>query len=325
MIWLTWRQHRKQALAALIGLAVLAAALIPTGLAMRHTVTDLGLPACVRAMSADLVSRAQAATCNAAAERFDNSYGSLVDIVVLFLFLPLLAGLFWGAPLVAREIEHGTHRMVWTQGVSRRRWTMAKFGLVGGAVLVLAAIYGLALTWWLVPLSQAGYGRFDSLRFDMQGLVPIGYALFAVALGIFAGTVWRRILPTMAATLVGFVGLRVAVGFLARPHFMSPHTFTFAVRATDVSPPRDGAGGNWILTEQVRNANGDVLVPNDVLGCPPDLPHCGPGNIGAGAYNWIQYQPADRFWPFQAIETGIFVALAALLVYLAVRRIRKVA
>ena len=32
---------------------------------------------------------------------------------------PALIGIFWGAPLVAREFETGTFRLAWTQSVSR--------------------------------------------------------------------------------------------------------------------------------------------------------------------------------------------------------------
>lgn len=48
MIWLTWRQHRKQLLFTVVALAVLAAVMIPTGLAMRHAFDSYGLPACLR-------------------------------------------------------------------------------------------------------------------------------------------------------------------------------------------------------------------------------------------------------------------------------------
>ena len=44
-------------------------------------------------------------------------------------------------------------------------------------------------------------------RFDIQGIVPIGYAVFAVALGIAAGTLIGRSLPALAVT-VGFTALR---------------------------------------------------------------------------------------------------------------------
>ena len=35
---------------------------------------------------------------------------------------------------------------------------------------------------------------------------------------------------------------------------------------------------------------------------------------GPGAYNQELFQPADRFWLFQGIETALFVALALVLV-----------
>lgn len=47
--------------------------------------------------------------------------------------------------------------------------------------------------------------------------------------------------------------------------------------------------------------------------------------LGPGSHNWQLYQPGDRFWAFQGIETGVFLALAAVLVFLALRRIRHIA
>jgi hypothetical protein len=44
---------------------------------------------------------------------------------------------------------------------------------------------------------------------------------------------------------------------------------------------------------------------------------------GAGAYNQELFQPADRFWLFQGIETALFVALALALVLVAVRLVRR--
>jgi hypothetical protein len=51
MIWLAWRQHRKQAMFTVVGFAVLAALMILIALSMRHTFADLGLPNCVRQMA----------------------------------------------------------------------------------------------------------------------------------------------------------------------------------------------------------------------------------------------------------------------------------
>jgi hypothetical protein len=43
-------------------------------------------------------------------------------LVAATMGIPLLFGVFWGAPLLAREFEDGTHNLAWTQGVTRRRW-----------------------------------------------------------------------------------------------------------------------------------------------------------------------------------------------------------
>jgi ABC-type transport system involved in multi-copper enzyme maturation permease subunit len=69
--------------------------------------------------------------CATNLDKFSTAYGSLVLVSVLFLVVPLLLGLFWGAPVIAREVEQGTHRMIWTQGVSRRHWALTKAGLLG--------------------------------------------------------------------------------------------------------------------------------------------------------------------------------------------------
>ncbi|MEV0805264.1 transporter [Micromonospora sp. NPDC050200] len=329
MIWLTWRQHRKQALFTAIGLAILATFMIPTGLAMRHTFADKGLADCVRALGTASLVPASADTCGKASAEFNSQYGTMSMIGILFLVLPLLVGLFWGAPLVAREVEAGTHRMVWTQGVSRRHWAMVKFGVAGAGALATAVVYGLGMSWWLTPISQAGqHGRFNVFFFDMQGPAPIGYTLLAVALGVFAGTIWPKVLPAMTATLTGFVGLRVTLTTLARPHYLPARTLTLPIK--DATVQTNPAAEDWILSYGIRDSSGRMLTANAQMACAPDA--TGPGaacgadlGLGPGSYNWQLYQPGDRFWLFQGIEAGIFVAMAALLLYLAVRRIRRIA
>ncbi|MEV1017686.1 transporter [Micromonospora sp. NPDC049801] len=329
MIWLTWRQHRKQAFYTLLGFLVLAAVLVPIGLSMRSTFADLDLATCVRQLDDPNVAAATREACDAGFHRFSNQYGSLNLVAVLLITLPVLVGLFWGAPLVAREVEQGTHRFVWTQGVGRTHWALVKFGLVGAGVLALATAYGLGMSWWVDPLTDAAYeGRLGMIVFDLQGIVPIGYTLFAVALGIFAGTVWKRMLPAMGITLAGFIGVRAAVEILARPHYQPAKTQTFPIEGGGIP---EGDRGNWVLAVGIRDADGTMVAENTRIQCPPggkgpDGRVCGADlGLGPGAYNWEMYQPADRFWLFQSIETGIFVALAALLLYLAVRRVRRIA
>ena len=47
MTWLVWRQHRQQALAAVVALLAVALLLVPTGRQMRAAFDDLGLRSCL--------------------------------------------------------------------------------------------------------------------------------------------------------------------------------------------------------------------------------------------------------------------------------------
>jgi hypothetical protein len=325
MIWLTWRQHRKQLLFSVLGLAAMAAFIVPTGLAMRHAFTNLGLSACAGQTPGLRING-----CETAVRQFTDQYEPLTLVGLLFLVLPLLVGLFWGAPIVAREVEHGTHRLVWTQGISRRQWAAVKFGFVGGFAVLAGVVYGLGMSWWLTPLSQTGeMNRFQPLIFDMQGVVPVGYTLFAVALGVLGGAVWPRMLPAMVTTLAGFLGVRLAVTLFARAHYMTPEDLT--AELASATPIKDV--GDWVLNDGIKNAGGQLVLPHARIECHTDpgattqgVAVCGADQgLGPGAYNWELVQPADRYWIFQWIETGVFVLLALGLLYLATRRIRRIA
>jgi len=319
-MWLTWRQHRRQALLVVAGLAVLAAFLLLTGRSMHRASVDTGLARCLGAMRSTVDYRLSDPAvglpdCNEPAERFNAEYSGYLTPAILLVFLPLLAGLFLGAPLVAREVQQGTHRLVWTQGVTRRRWALVKFGLVVGAVLTLSVAYALLVTWWVTPLALANAARFEYLAFDLQGGAPAGYTLFAVALGILAGTLWRKVLPAMAVTLVAFVGARLAVA-LARPHFLPPLERRFPVAANTFPNPMLS---DWILERNAYDSTGRAIAPGGDIFCALPCPGYDPGS-----YNVHVYQPAERFWLFQSIEAGVFVVLAALLLLLAVRRVRRI-
>lgn len=311
MIWLTWRQHRKQALYTVIGLAALAAFIVPTGLAMHRDFDRLVVRGCA-ASNPDT-------PCDGFHE-FSVAYSSYIYVCLLLLIVPLLFGLFWGAPLVAREIEQGTHRMIWTQGISRRHWALAKVGLLGGAVSILTAGYGLGIAWWYEPLGYVE-SRFGRIFFDAQGVVPVGYSLFAVALGIAAGVLSSKVVPAMAVTLSVFIAARIVVAMFVRPWLATPVTHDFPV----VAEAATGAVslGSWMLTSDVRRPDG-TFVSSGAMVCPPaDAAEC-LGGLSADLHNHQVYQPGERFWWFQWAETGIFVALAALLVWLAVRRVRRI-
>jgi hypothetical protein len=142
----------------------------------------------------------------------------------------------------------------------------------------------------------------------------VGYTVFAVALGTFAGTVSRKVLPAMALTLVGFIGARIAVE-LARPNFLPPVERRFPVVAYLFPNPMRS---DWILDRDVYDGTGQVVVGGGDIFCDPPCP-----DYGEDWYNVHLYQPAGRFWLFQYIETGLFAALAMVLLAWAVHRVRR--
>jgi len=303
----------------------LAALMLPTGLSMWSAFDDLNLEECLARLGTAQLVPVETTSCYTALANFRTNYQSTNLVGVLMLGLPLLIGLFWGAPLVAREVEHGTHRYVWTQGVSRRHWVLVKFALVCSATLIASVVYGLGMSWWVTPLARAGQSRMNPFVFDMQGIVPIGYTLFAVALGIFAGTIWHKVLPAMAATLVGVIGLRIVLTTLARRHYLPAQTLTFPVvgDANSTNP----VAGDWILDRGIRDASGQMISSgSQVIICDPGAQGCATElGLSDGAYNWLLFQPAERFWLFQIIEFGVYTTFAVILLALALRRVRRIA
>jgi hypothetical protein len=336
MIWLVWRQHRLQALFAVLGLAVLAAFLVPSGLQMRHAFDRAGLDDCLpKATRVQVIPTGPGAgpgndlvaACQDRAGQFTTHFGYLGNAGVLLWFLPLLAGLFWGAPLVARELEPGTHRLVWTQGVSRTRWALAKFGLVSGGVVLLAAGFAALVTWWRLPLDQAAGRQYLSPGpiYDLIGPVPIGYVLFAVALGVLAGVLTRRTQAAMAVTLVGFLVTRIVVELMVRPNLLTPARRIFPVAGATM--PNELVP-DWIVRAGIYSATGRRL-DGGTLGayssqyCGPQLSGKCEGGQGVGTYNQELFFSHHRIWLVQGIETALFVALAVLLLLAAVQWIRR--
>jgi hypothetical protein len=324
MIWLTWRQHRMQAAYLLLGLVVMTVALVPIGRSMYDAFDNDGLAACLSRGNPEYINPLRDdSNCGSLADVFLSRFGSLLPLGILLVLLPLVVGLFFGAPLVAREVEHGTHRLVWTQGVSRLRWATIKFGLIGIAGLAAAAGYAAFLTWWIRPLSKAGGSRLEWLVFDLQGVVPLAYTVFAIALGIAAGALSRKVLPAMGITLAGFIVTRVLVAWLGRPHYQSPVERKTSV-VTEKLP--NELHGDWLISQGVYNSSGQKIGTGGRF-CPPESVTGRPPPAGADCdpsqYNLEVIQPGNRFWTFQWIEAGIFVALAAGLLVFALYRIRR--
>jgi hypothetical protein len=329
MIRFTWMQFRIQGLIAIGGLTVAAIVLALTG------------PNLVHLYDTTVLNCAAHGDCSSATTALIDK-GDRVGIVlrVVVEVVPALIGLFWGAPLVARELETGTYRLVWAQ-VTRTRWIAIKLGLLGLASIAVAGLLSLMVTWWSSPLDRVRMTPFTS--FDQRGLVPIGYAAFAFVLGVTAGAVIRRTLPAMAVVLGGFAVARLAVAHWVRPHLVSPLrivTPDTAITSTGTSSTSPGAldPRDWVISDQTINANGHVIgefgsigtsgsssatltshgLAIKGVGACPNIHGQSPQNVQRCVDHLrlreaLTYQPISHYWALQWTELAIFLGAAAVL------------
>lgn len=312
MTWVTWRQYRYQGAVAAALLAALAVVLLATGLHAAH-VWHSALADCTKN-----------GTCaSLSGSGLSLSSPTFLTLVVATSAVPLLPGLFWGAPLVAGELESGTHQFAWTQSITRRRWLAVRAGWLLLAAVVLAGAVSAVVTWWSGPDNALKADAFLANRFDITGIAPAGYAVFAMALGICAGTLLRRTLPALAVTLAAFTGLRMLTAQWLRLHYMTPLTVYYKLTA-----PFTPTGSYLGIAQGIIGPDGQTAVPSDGVpsydGVPipaaclrvaatpnPQAPL--PCLAAHGYRGYVAFQPASRFWAFQCIEAGIFVVLAAIL------------
>ncbi|MES1247596.1 MAG: ABC transporter permease subunit [Actinomycetota bacterium] len=311
MAWVTWRQHRSQLVAGLGVLAAIAVAALVTALPVRDAYHHQALSSCL--------PPAARPGCDLLVNHFRSEFGSLAQVGRWLILLPGLA-LLVGAPLLARELEHGTFLLAWTQGVSRRRWLLAKTALLGAGVVVLAALAGLLAIWWRSPFDHVE-GRMAPMAFDVEGVVVPAYTLYALALGVLAGVVLRRTLAALALAAAGFVLTRLGVEKLLRPYYLSP-LHQVATGATPGTHARD-----WVFDDKLVDS-----VGRRITSAREDLAvvHAQHAGIDAQQYlvslGWrrvITFQPAGRFWEFQGIETAIFLLLALGAIAFAARLLRR--
>jgi hypothetical protein len=320
MVWLTWRQWRNQALAALAAFVALACVLAYTGRHLVNLYHASGITACQKANG----------DCGPLIDAFTAHYPLLHSLGALIILIPAVLGAFWGAPLVARELEAHTSDVAWTQGVTRTRWLATKMIMIGLGAIATTAAFMLIVAAWSSPLDKVSGNRFSTGMFAQRGVAPLAYAAFAFALGVVIGAVARRVLPAMAATLLGFGGVRFAVQQWIRPHLAAP---------LHISAPIFGGGGPaptisssaWIVTARTVDAAGrTVEVRRGLLRNSCNLPE-GEFSRSAlracaqrlGIHEVLTVQPAHRYWPFQLWEAGIFAVLAAALVTVAFLWVRR--
>jgi hypothetical protein len=325
MAWVTWRQHRLTlgGVAALFGAPALY--LLVRGLQLHHAYA--AVTACQPAAST---------RCAAVAQQFSaaHAHGGIVTAGLLQV-IPLLAGAFAGAPILAREFETGTFRYTWTQGYGRTRWAIAKLVPLALAVTLTAAAFGALFSWYYQPIVDVGGDSDSSLLaptiFDVHPVALAAWTLAAFAIGALTGILIRRVIPALFATLAIWAALAFLTGAFLRPHYQAP-----VVTSTTVTPRSTLVINEWwtlhgapasldMLNRTLRPVDVQALTLQDFQPGPATPPSVGDPVQYLIRHGYVQhtsYQPASRFWTWQLLEGSWLLALSLALITTTILHVR---
>jgi hypothetical protein len=320
MIWVAWRLNRTP----LLTVAALVAACVAFLLVMRSDVLRF---IAENHLSGCLQQGPGSETCAEAGKAFGEEYSDFTKYTqAAFATLPVIIGVFCGAPLFARELEQGTHVLALTQSVSRARWFAVKTAMI--LVPAILAMGALTAALWSFVSAQGNLGvlqqgLFEPFTFDTSGLIPAAYAVFAAVVGIVLGIVSRHTVTAMAGALGAFAVTRF-VGESVRD------TWLALLPTERIMTPLDDAGASassgMTMAIGYLKADGSAVSPEAVQSCletvsggdgTPCFPKLGVTRMYADVLGSGQY------WTAQLIEATFFVGVAAILLAVGIVLLRR--
>lgn len=320
LAWLTWHQHRTVIIA---GLAI-AAAVTGSMLYVAARVTAIS-QGCGNAACPD--GSAQKALLG-------GTFGLATlstYLTLAVMLLPLLAGMFLGVPLLAREHEQRTLLLAWSQDVTPQRWLWTKLAVLGAMTAAAGAAVSAAAGHLAAVVSTAtGQSLFSGNAFLVTGMLPLAQSVVWLAVGVALGAAFRRTLPAIFTALIGY-GAAYLLVERVYPSFMAPLTALTPLGGGQ-GPAAAGAGANSLVVENspgtIYDASGHPVSPAMQALCQSasDLPKGQPNPCLAPQRHLmtlLRYQPGSRIPDFHLILIGGYLGLGvvtAVILWWLVRR-----
>ncbi|MBY8886029.1 ABC transporter [Streptomyces sp. PTM05] len=306
LTWLVWRQHRA-AFWTMLGLTVVCVAWIAYQRAgMMHYLDRFGWP---HPRTDDWT------------QGFQPQLDRLNQVGSVILGVPILLGVFVGAPLLAGDLENGTAKLVASQSVSRVRWLTAKLGITLAVVLVCTGALGVAYGWWVGPVKATSQLTWtDETVLDTTGPLPAALTLFTVVGGMAIGLLVRRVLMAMVVTF----GFTVVLEILW-VHFQLSlgSVVTVLTHGGVLGDPPQLPPGAYEVDQSYLTSSGHTVGWSTCSNAPTDKAHaaCLASNHIVG---WsVKYLPISRMSSMQWTGTAILVALSVAVVAYVLLRSRK--
>ncbi|QFR98090.1 hypothetical protein GBW32_28930 [Streptomyces tsukubensis] len=231
---------------------------------------------------------------------FSSAFNDLFyDPATLISLASFCVALFAAGPLTGREMESGAVRLAWSQSVSPARWLAARLALPALALTVgtglLVVLYRLL---WSANSGLLVAGFTPRRLYFSMGPATVAVPLLALAVGALCGLLLRRTLPAMlAAGVVQYLITSVHSGLWPFQRF-------YPVPELDVRSSAITSTGAHIPDPQCLDST-RCLAQHDVVGFTRSA------------------LPSSDYWPHQLAETGILLAVAALLAGFAFWALRR--
>ncbi|MGW6770749.1 ABC transporter permease [Streptomyces sp. NPDC055037] len=309
-VWVAVRQHRRVLWAGTALLVLTAAILLYQRYLATSAVSDFAGTGCS-------VQVTTAGCGNTVRGFLDAQYAFhqwLGNTGALLFALPVVVGAFVAGPVIGRELESGTYKLAWTQSVSPARWLAAKltapvvWTVAGGTALVI--LYRASR--FQGPEGVYSVYWYDRFGFAGLGPLPVAYGLLGIALGALAGLLVRRTVLAMSATALALGAAMLAMITWLRPYLWPIETVTGDGRLPDLA---------WTLQDGVILASGERMTREECMATGWSSSPC--QTLQEGGRHFTDYHPASHFWPLQLMETGIVLAVAAVVVLAAFRVLRR--
>lgn len=236
-----------------------------------------------------------------------SGFGDPVGWIALPMgFASLAVAAFAGGALIGRELENGTARLAWAQGVTPARWLAVKLAVPALAVALGTTVLVVAFRWSWDATQDLRWSP-DWLSdgvYLARGTTAVAYALCALALGALAALLLRRALPALGAA----VAATWLLHFVLERRRVSLWPAVTRTSAGDVDTPETAAQLAYgVLVDGRPRADVDYTrcagTEAEIQRCLDDL-----GVTG----HFSTFHPESHYWPLQLVESGIVLTVAAL-------------